>query len=138
MEKQQAIKEGVTLREKRCVHVAGGFSFFLGLSTSQYPVYQSNNFLPSLQSRRCREKHMKCEGLGPPTRRPLSGEGGCVGCDKAGTPCLRATMPKGVVVRIKAVHSVIEQSRSTEESGREIHFVYDDDHVWVDYLTPGK
>ncbi|CAM1508746.1 Fc.00g055940.m01.CDS01 [Cosmosporella sp. VM-42] len=55
----------------------------------------------------------------------------CVACEKAGLPCLLSA-PRNF--RIKPVDSVTEQGRSS--IGREIFFVYHDDHVWVDFATP--
>ncbi|EXJ73101.1 uncharacterized protein A1O5_04250 [Cladophialophora psammophila CBS 110553] len=57
----------------------------------------------------------------------------CENCETAGEPCLP---PPRKRIRLKAVHSVIEQSRSSGQSGREISFVYGGDHVWVDFHTP--
>ncbi|OQU96485.1 Fungal specific transcription factor domain-containing protein [Cladophialophora immunda] len=74
---------------------------------------------------RCREKHSRCiieHGM----RR-------CESCETADEPCLP---PPRKRIRLKAVHSVIEQSRSSGQGGREISFVYGGDHVWVDFHTP--
>ncbi|OAP58086.1 hypothetical protein AYL99_07176 [Fonsecaea erecta] len=57
----------------------------------------------------------------------------CESCETADEPCLP---PPRKRIRLKAVHSVIEQPRSSGQSGREISFVYGGDHVWVDFRTP--
>lgn len=59
----------------------------------------------------------------------------CGGCEKAQVHCLARPARS---VRIKAVRSVVEQSRVAEQSGKEIRFDYGPDHVWVDFLTPGE
>lgn len=59
----------------------------------------------------------------------------CRRCEKADVPCYPQPLTK---IRIKAVHSVVEQSRTSDQGGREIYFDYDENHVWVDFVKPGR